>query len=372
MRNHTFVHKRIMMCFGPALLLLTLVWSAAAQTTTYSALTETQDSTWNRSTRVQQTRVEGNGRTIDTQVLERPSINGGYAVATATETETIHVGPNTVRVVERWYVPDADGRRRLSRIIEAETTTLPGRSTTTTRIRYDSDLDGHLQAMERDIEESIPLNASSNQTTSTILLLLGGVFIPVQKTVTVETRNGNGITDVQRTVSLGDHTGHAIIPTLVTHTVEEQTGNVGSRTKEERVLRADTGKTPGEGQMLPVERTVTLEWSSPDGEEHSRAETSLMFTIGVAHDGELHMNRQVSTVRQVMADGSTQIVQGVAEINPGAKSDRPRSIEKKTEISRRGAAGQFETSTVVEAPNSSGAMRPFWRSNTRGFNRSND
>lgn len=35
------------------------------------------------------------------------------------------------------------------------------------------------------------------------------------------------------------------------------------------------------------------------------------------------------------------------------------TCRENTEISRRGAAGQFETSTVVEAPNSSGAMRPF-------------
>ena len=61
MRNQTLVPKRIMMCVGPALLLLTFVSSASAQITTYSAVTETHYSTWNRSTRVKQTRVEANG-----------------------------------------------------------------------------------------------------------------------------------------------------------------------------------------------------------------------------------------------------------------------------------------------------------------------
>ena len=70
-----------------------IVSSAAAQTTTYSAVTETQDSTWNRSTRVQETHVDANGRIIETQVVERPSINGGYALGTATEKETIHDEP---------------------------------------------------------------------------------------------------------------------------------------------------------------------------------------------------------------------------------------------------------------------------------------
>ena len=176
---------------------------------------------------------------------------------------------------------------------------------------------------------------------------------------------------MQRTVSLGDHNGQAMIPTLITHTVEERTVDGSSGTREERVLQADAGMTPGEGKMYPIQRTVTLEWKSPDGQEHSRAETSSMFTIGVAPDGQLHMNRQVAAVRRV-ADGVIEIVQETAEINPGAKTDRPRTIEKKTEISRRGAAGQFETSTVVEAPNSSGAMQPFWRSNSRGLNRGRD
>jgi len=187
--------------------------------------------------------------------------------------------------------------------------------------------------------------------------------------VTIEARKNNGLTDVQRTVSLGDHNGQAMIPTMITHTVEEQTGNAGSRTKEERVLRADTGKMPGEGQMLPVERTVTLEWRSPDGEEHSRAETSLMFTIGVAPDGELHMNRQVASVQRVLADGRTQVVQETAEINPGAKTDRPQPKEERVEISRHGADGQFDVQVIFEAPDGSGSMRPFWISNTHGFTR---
>lgn len=68
-----------------------------------------------------------------------------------------------------------------------------------------------------------------------------------------------------------------------------------------------------------------------------------------------------------VADGVIEIVQETADINPGARTDRPRVIEKKIEISRRGAGGQFETQTIVEAPNSSGAMQPFCISNARGF-----
>jgi hypothetical protein len=67
-----------------------------------------------------------------------------------------------------------------------------------------------------------------------------------------------------------------------------------------------------------------------------------MFTIGVAPDGELHMNRQVAAVRRVWADGVTQVVEEIADINPGAKTDRPQPREKRIEISRHGADGQFD------------------------------
>ncbi len=369
MRNHTLVRTRMKICFGLAAILVALACHAVAQITTYSAITETQDSTGNSSERIQQTRIETGGRTIDTHIVQTPSVNGGYALVNAIETETTHDGRNSVHVVERWYVPDGNGRRQLARIVETETTAVPGKSTTTTRTRYDSDLDGHLQAMERDTEESIPLNAFTTQTTTAVFLLRGNIFSPVQQTVTVTTRKESGLTDVQRMVSLADQSGK-FIPTLITHGVEKQTGT--SRTKEEHIARADAGKVPGEGQMSPIQRTVTQEWKAADGQEHSQADTYTLFTIGVAPDGELHLNRQVSIVSQVMADGSTHVIQHTADINPGAKTDRPRFIETRTEVSRRGTAGVFETITIVQAPNSSGTMQPFWTSDTHGFERGND
>jgi hypothetical protein len=39
------------------------------------------------------------------------------------------------------------------------------------------------------------------------------------------------------------------------------------------------------------------------------------------------------------------------------------------EITGTGPDGQFEVQTTFEAPNSSGAMQPFWISKTRGFER---
>jgi hypothetical protein len=356
-------------------MLIALVWSASAQTTTYSAITESQESTWSRSTRVNETRVESSGRTVEQQIVADPSINGGYVLKTAMEKETIHDKPNIVRVVERWYVPDADGQRRLSRISESETATVPGANKTTIRTTYESDLEGHLREVAHETEESTPLNASANKTVSTLFVRREGVFAPVQQgvayepiqqTVTVETREENGIVDVRRTISVRDSTGK-LIPTLVMNSVEKQVGAGSPRSKEEEVLGADAERVLGEGQtMSPVQRTVTQEWKDQDGREQSLANRYSMFPLGVAPDGELHLIRQVATVRQVLADGETQVVQQIAE-TPAANTDRPQPRQKTIEISRRGTGGQFETRTIIEGLNDSGSMQPIEISNTRGF-----
>lgn len=186
--------RKTIACLGGVLVVLGIVWPASAQMSTYSATTDTHDSTWNTSTRVKQTRVEAEGRTIETQVVEEPSINGGYALVTEIEKETVQVRPGTIRVVERLYARDQDGRRQLSRVSEVETTTVPGRSKTL-RTNYESDVNGHLQAMERETEESIPLNASTDQIVSTTFRLSGGTYVPIHRTVKVETRKKDGVTD---------------------------------------------------------------------------------------------------------------------------------------------------------------------------------
>ena len=369
--------KRKIDFVGPAFVLIALVWSASAQTTTYSAITESEGSTSNRSTRARETRVEENGRTIETQIVEEPSVNGGYVLKTATEKETIHDASNMVRVVERWYVPDGDGQRRLSRISESETT-VSAANQTTIRTTYESDLDGHLREVAHNTEESTPLNASANQTVSTLFVPREGVFAPVrqgvtfdpvEQTVTVEIRKENGIVDVQRTISVPNSTGK-LIPTLVTNSEKEKAAADSPGRYKEEVLGADAGRVLGEGeQMSLIQRTVTQEWKDQNRQEHSLANRYSMFPLGVAPDGELHLTRQVATVRQVLADGETQVVQEIAE-TPGANTDRLQPRRKIIEISS-GSGGQFETRTIIEEPNSSGAMQPSETSKTRGFRSGN-
>ncbi len=353
--------QQIIACLTPVLLALGIISSASAQITTYRATTETQDLAWNRSTRIEQTRVEANGRTVETRVVEAPSINGGYTVVSTTEKETIRDGADNIRVVERCYAPDVNGRRQLAWTSEAETTVSPGEGKTTIRTTYDTDVNGNLQVTQREIERSTSMDASTDQTASTVFRRQVGGLVPVQQTVTAEARKQSGVTDVQSTASFPDPTGK-LIATQVTHAVVQRASDGGLTTVEERDA-ADPSGVPGEDRMAPVQRTVTQEWKDSGG-QHSRTETSTAFLLGVAPDGQLHLDRQVVTVQQTAVNGDRQVLQQTAAINPGAKTDPPHPTEVIIEISR-GANGDFETQKIVEVPNSSGVMKPFHVSVTR-------
>lgn len=146
----------------PMILLVGVLWAALAQGQNYTAAPPTRELP-TRSARITQTRSEANGRTLETRVIEVPSINGGYVLLSATERETVQQDSNKVRMVERLFVPDADGRRQLYQVTQAETTTLPEGGKKTVRTISYADLDGRLQTVRSDIEETVPMSASTKQ-----------------------------------------------------------------------------------------------------------------------------------------------------------------------------------------------------------------
>jgi hypothetical protein len=69
---------------GPMILVLTCAFGAGQQSST--TVTETRNlAAYANSQRVSQTRSEANGATLETQVTEVPSANGGYRLFRATE-----------------------------------------------------------------------------------------------------------------------------------------------------------------------------------------------------------------------------------------------------------------------------------------------
>ena len=89
-----------------------------------TTITDTRDLTGAVSPRrVIVTRTEQDGRTIETRIVEGPSINGGYAPLIETEQQTIQLNSNTATVVTSQYSRDANGNRQLLGVIEEQRST---------------------------------------------------------------------------------------------------------------------------------------------------------------------------------------------------------------------------------------------------------
>ena len=151
------------------------------------------------SQRITETRSEANGVALQTRVTEVPSINGGYALFSATERETVRVNADTVREVERSFFLDGNGERRLSQVTESVTTTLPGGREKTVHTTYNLDPDGHPHLARRQDQESTAINATTKQTTTSVFVPGANGFVLGVETQKLEQERPDGVVEVQIT-----------------------------------------------------------------------------------------------------------------------------------------------------------------------------
>jgi len=173
-----------------------MVW-AQDQPQVSRTVTEFHDATGTHSpARVIETHRQDDGRTVETRIVEVPSINGGYEPISETEQETIRIDANTVRVVRRWFSPGA-GDRQPFQVTEEERRTEPGGRERVVRTTSNLNVGGRWQVLERDIEETVSTAADTRETKKTVLWVVAGSLVPVQQSVEIEHRKGN-LVEVQR------------------------------------------------------------------------------------------------------------------------------------------------------------------------------
>ena len=188
--------------------------------------------------------------------------------------------------------------------------------------------------------------------------------VRVEETEQIEELKDGGALEVQRTRRLADANGN-FITAEVRRSVERKAAN-GTLTSEHTVSRQDRGKVPGEGGISPVQKTVTREWKDSSGEAHSFVQTYSTEITGVAPNGELQLEGQVSTRRRVMSDGSTQQMEHVDKVTAGAPYDGLRPNAEIVEITRSGPSGQFHAERTVKASTPDGKMEPVSVTKTHG------
>ena len=270
-----------------------------------TVVTDSRDLTGAASPRrVIVTRTEQDGRTIETNVIEGPSINGGYAPLSETEQQTIQLNPNAVTVVTCQYSRDADGNRQLLGVTEEQRSTAATGQETILRTTSSADLNGRLQVVQREEQETVPTSVGTWQTTSTISRQTANGFQPVLRSQQIKRRKGD-VAERRTTVLVPDGNGTFV---LLSRTESTTMKTASGQTKDERMYQ-ENGLF---SRMDLVQRDITNESRDARG-SHSTTQSYSVFVPGASPaPGSLVLVQQLSSSRQIAPDGSSQAIAALA------------------------------------------------------------
>ncbi len=297
--------------------------------------------------------TQANGRTVDTQTLERVGMDGRYEPYLDVEKESIRVDAATVRTIERTYGRDPDGRKKLMTVTEAEQRTLPGGAQKVVRNISNSDANGQLQVVRREIQDTRQTSANVQETKTTVMSPdVNGGFALSMQIEERQTTSNHGV-DFKKSTLLPDGAGGLQVMEVRQGTIKEDGGQ--GRTREESVLRPDA-----DGRLAVVERTVSKQSENAPGEKRETVETYSTAVPGAAEDGSLHLTQRVTTVQRKRPDGGQMTEQQVEERNPGNPGDNPRVTQKTIDIVRSGISGAAAETRTTLSLDSTGSLGVVW------------
>jgi hypothetical protein len=303
-------------------------WTATAQTSVYNS----------NPSRTMESHVKSGDRSVDKQRVEVLGPNGRYQPDYETDKETVQVNATTTRTVERTYRWDVNGQRNLVRVTEEEARSSANGDAQVVRTTSNSDANGNLQVMEREVADTKKTSPDAQETKTTIYLLDGnGRLTPSLQTQELQKRSADHRVEVKKTTLRPGSSGNWEVGEVKESTIKEDGKN---RTSEERVSRPDS-----EGRLSEVSRTVGKETETAAGEKSNTVETYSTEVPGLAPDGSLHLNRRVTTVQKKDSGGETT-EQQVEQPNSGDPNAGVQVVAKTKYIVKYGASGAQQTKTV--------------------------
>src|SRR6266851_6758299 len=137
--------------------------------TSWTATTESQSGNVN-PTRTIESHTQSGNRTLDKQSLQRRESDGHFEPYQDIEKETVQVDATTVRTTTRTFGRDANGVKTVVQVTEEEKHTLPGGDSNVVRATSNSDVNGNLQLVQRQIEETKKISKDVEETKTTVML----------------------------------------------------------------------------------------------------------------------------------------------------------------------------------------------------------
>jgi hypothetical protein len=336
-----------------ALLSLTL---AAAQTSdsnnaskdqSWTATSDSQDSSLGSRTRKTESHSKNGNRTVDRQSVEILR-SGSYEPLQDIEKESVQVNATTSRTVVRTFGRNSNGQRVLLQMTEEEKQTSPDGSAKVVRSTSNPDANGRVQLVQREVQDTRKTSATVEETTTTVMMPdANGGLAPAMKIQERQERTGDHTVQVQKSTLLPDGAGHWQAGEVKQRTV---TDDGKSRTREEHVLRAGP-----DGQLAEVSRTVGKESQDSSGESRGTVETYSTAVPGSSSDGSLHLVQRETTNSPNGTSGGRTTQHQVEQVNPGDPSAGLQVTIQSTDAQNASASGTQQTRTL-QVRGSSGAM----------------
>ena len=312
-------------------------------------------------TRTTESHTQSGNRTVDSQNVERLGPNGHYEPYFETEKESAQVTPTTTRTVERTFGRDGSGQKILTQVTEEERQSLPGGNEKLVRITSNSNLDGRLQVVQREVAETKKSSPDVLETKTTVFLSDGsGGLVPSMQIQERQKTSSDHTVNLQKSTLLLDGAGHWQVNELKESTIKE---NGKERTTDERISR------PGsDGKLAVVSSSLSKESETASGEKRNTVETYSTDIPGSTPDGKLHLSQRVTTLNRSRSDGAKQTEQQIEQLNPGDPNAGLGVTIKTVDIAQPGPAGIRETRTI-QVPDSTGSFGVVSVDNTKSDKR---
>lgn len=260
--------------------------------------------------RIVESHTQSGNQAQDKRSVEVRGTDGRLETYQEIEQETSQLDASTVRTVTRTFSPDLNGRKVLVQVTEEVKHVLPGDESTVARVSYNPDVNGRLQAVQRDIVETRNTGQGSQETNTTVMLPSAyGDLAPAFKTVEIRKQDTNGSLKTDKTTWLPDLNGKWQVKEI---RQDNSNHEANDWTSEETVFRPDA-----EGRLEQTSRVVRHQSDSPDGEKRSSVETYSIDLAGMTRDGHLHLAERDTIVSDSGSTGGATTEEKVEEINPG-------------------------------------------------------
>jgi len=324
-------------CFGLALWAQTSDSRTSDENKSWTATTESQSDDVN-STRTTETHTQSGNRTLDKQSVERRGSDGHFEPFQDIETESVRINAATVRTITRTF-GWANGTRTVVQVTEEEKQDMPGGDAKVVRATSRPDVNGNLQSVQREIEETKKTGADAEETKTIVMRpSINGGLTPALQVDERRKRGANDTVESQKTTMLPDGSGNWQVSEIRQATSRQEGKNHSS---EERVSRPNS-----EGKLGEVSRTVSKESESATGEKRNTLETYSADVAGTVRDGSLHLVERATTAQRTGSTGQQITEQQVEQSNPSDPSGALRVTTLTTDTVRLGPFGAQATRTV--------------------------